>query len=172
MQAQPSSTTRFLNRQTSPARGRAVSGQGTILPSSLIINSQQRSRTMQARSTTSMTASNAGNYDVDVAIIGGGPAGSVMVSVSLHHITSSCVASHFMHFLIIQAALLAQQYKLKVILMDPNLDKRWIPNYGVWLEEWQGNNIDISLCTSLLYVSYFTCWWHGVYLSMTSLFHT
>jgi flavin-dependent dehydrogenase len=50
----------------------------------------------------------------DVAIIGGGPAGSVM------------------------AALLAQQHKLKVVLMDPKLGERWIPNYGVWLEEWQG----------------------------------
>lgn len=59
-------------------------------------------------------ASSSASYDVDVAIIGGGPAGSVM------------------------AALLAEQHKLKVVLMDPKLEERWIPNYGVWLEEWQG----------------------------------
>lgn len=56
----------------------------------------------------------AASYDVDVAIIGGGPAGSVM------------------------AALLAEQHQLRVVLMDPKLEQRWIPNYGVWLEEWQG----------------------------------
>jgi hypothetical protein len=37
-----------------------------------------------------------------------------------------------------QAALLAQQHGLKVVLMDPKLDNRWLPNYGVWFDEWRG----------------------------------
>ena len=65
-------------------------------------------------STSTSTSTSTSSYEVDVAIIGGGPAGSVM------------------------AALLAQQHKLKVVLLDPKMDDRWIPNYGVWLEEWQG----------------------------------
>jgi len=40
-----------------------------------------------------------------------------------------------------QAALLAEQHRLKVVLMDPKLEQRWIPNYGVWLEEWQGKSV-------------------------------
>lgn len=41
----------------------------------------------------------------------------------------------------VQAALLSEQYKLKVVMVDPNLDKRWLPNYGVWLEEWEGQSV-------------------------------
>ena len=72
------------------------------------------STALRSASSSTSTSTSTSSYDVDVAIIGGGPAGSVM------------------------AALLAQQHKLKVVLLDPKMDDRWIPNYGVWLEEWQG----------------------------------
>ncbi|CAM9414828.1 unnamed protein product, partial [Phaeothamnion confervicola] len=51
--------------------------------------------------------------DFDVVVIGSGPAGAVM------------------------ATLLAEKSGLRVAIVDPNLRKRWVPNYGVWLEEWE-----------------------------------
>ena len=96
--------------------------QGTAATNAFLVHERRRRgclTTVVASSSSSESPSAGGgapaaSYDVDVAIIGGGPAGSVM------------------------AALLAQQHKLKVVLVDPKLDKRWIPNYGVWLAEWQG----------------------------------
>nr|ATD53302.1 lycopene beta-cyclase [Ishige okamurae] len=55
----------------------------------------------------------------DAAIVGYGPAGGVM------------------------ATLLAEKHDLKVCIVDPNIEKRWIPNYGVWVEEWE--SLDRSL---------------------------
>lgn len=104
----------------SHARRRAAASCG---PLGGPLGGQQQGRTTLALAAAAADGADAGagagatssaSYDVDVAIIGGGPAGSVM------------------------AALLAEQHKLKVVLMDPKLEERWIPNYGVWLEEWQG----------------------------------
>ncbi|KAJ1438571.1 lycopene cyclase protein-domain-containing protein [Ochromonadaceae sp. CCMP2298] len=55
------------------------------------------------------------NYDVDVAVIGGGPAGMVI------------------------SWLLQEQQNCKVAIVDPNGDKAstWYPNYGEWQDEWQ-----------------------------------
>lgn len=90
----------------------------SYVSSILLSSSRPPLRTLSIQPLTGAAESGAdattGGVTYDVAIIGGGPAGSVM------------------------AALLAQQHKLKVVMMDPKLDERWIPNYGVWLEEWQG----------------------------------
>lgn len=51
--------------------------------------------------------------EVDVAIIGAGPAGTLL------------------------AYLLAEQYGKKVSLIDPKADKKWPNNYGVWQAEWE-----------------------------------
>ncbi|CAE7254951.1 STT3A, partial [Symbiodinium necroappetens] len=51
--------------------------------------------------------------EVDVAIIGAGPAGTLL------------------------AYLLAEQYGKKVNLIDPKADKKWPNNYGVWQAEWE-----------------------------------
>ncbi|CAN0412132.1 unnamed protein product, partial [Ectocarpus sp. 8 AP-2014] len=56
----------------------------------------------------------------DAAIVGYGPAGGVM------------------------ATLLAEKHGLKVCIIDPNLEKRWIPNYGVWVEEWEALDKDLQ----------------------------
>lgn len=34
---------------------------------------------------------------------------------------------------------------MKVCIIDPNLEKRWIPNYGVWLEEWEALDRDLQV---------------------------
>jgi len=52
-------------------------------------------------------------YVVDTMILGAGPAGMML------------------------AALLAETYGLRVLVCDPNLEKPWPNNYGVWLEEWE-----------------------------------
>nr|ATD53295.1 lycopene beta-cyclase [Petalonia fascia] len=57
----------------------------------------------------------------DTAIVGYGPAGGVM------------------------ATLLAEKHGLKVCIIDPNLEKRWIPNYGVWVEEWESLDRDLQI---------------------------
>ncbi|CAB1100630.1 unnamed protein product [Ectocarpus sp. CCAP 1310/34] len=57
----------------------------------------------------------------DAAIVGYGPAGGVM------------------------ATLLAEKHGLKVCIIDPNLEKRWIPNYGVWVEEWEALDKDLQI---------------------------
>lgn len=44
-----------------------------------------------------------------------------------------------------QATLLAEKHGLKVCIIDPNLEKRWIPNYGVWVEEWQALDKDLQV---------------------------
>jgi lycopene beta-cyclase len=53
-------------------------------------------------------------YDVDVAVIGGGPAGMVI------------------------SWLLQEQQQCKVAMIDPNGEKTasWYPNYGEWQDEW------------------------------------
>ncbi|CAM9885386.1 unnamed protein product [Pylaiella littoralis] len=61
----------------------------------------------------------------DAAIVGYGPAGGVM------------------------ATLLAEKHGLKVCIIDPNLEKRWIPNYGVWVEEWEALDKDLQACIGL-----------------------
>nr|ATD53301.1 lycopene beta-cyclase [Sargassum thunbergii] len=72
-------------------------------------------------------AGNGGNSErrkdvvYDAAIVGYGPAGGVM------------------------ATLLAEKHGLKVCIIDPNLEKRWIPNYGVWLEEWEALDKDLQI---------------------------
>lgn len=44
-----------------------------------------------------------------------------------------------------QATLLAEKHGLKVCIIDPNLEKRWIPNYGVWVEEWEALDKDLQV---------------------------
>nr|ATD53300.1 lycopene beta-cyclase [Sargassum vachellianum] len=72
-------------------------------------------------------AGNGGNSErrkdvvYDVAIVGYGPAGGVM------------------------ATLLAEKHGLNVCIIDPSLEKRWIPNYGVWLEEWEALDRDLQI---------------------------
>ncbi len=46
-----------------------------------------------------------------------------------------------------QATLLAEKHGLKVCIIDPNLEKRWIPNYGVWVEEWEALDKDLQVHT-------------------------
>jgi len=106
-----SSFRRASQQQQQPLGGSYVSGSLRALSRPSL-----RSMSMKPLASSGESGTEAATEGVtyDVAIIGGGPAGSVM------------------------AALLAQQHKLKVVLMDPKLDERWIPNYGVWLEEWQG----------------------------------
>ncbi|CAM9625243.1 unnamed protein product [Discosporangium mesarthrocarpum] len=57
----------------------------------------------------------------DAAIVGYGPAGGVM------------------------ATLLAEKHGLKVCIIDPILERRWIPNYGVWVEEWESLERDLQI---------------------------
>ncbi|CAM9854506.1 unnamed protein product [Chrysoparadoxa australica] len=59
----------------------------------------------------------------DVAVVGSGPAGCVM------------------------ATLLSTKHGLDVAIIDPNIDETWIPNYGVWVEEWEklDDMLDIGL---------------------------
>eukprot|EP00752_Nemacystus_decipiens_P009155 g8177.t2 len=57
----------------------------------------------------------------DAAIVGYGPAGGVM------------------------ATLLAEKHGLRVCIIDPNPEKRWIPNYGVWVEEWESLDKDLQI---------------------------
>ncbi|KAG5177810.1 lycopene beta cyclase chloroplast precursor [Tribonema minus] len=59
----------------------------------------------------------------DVAVIGSGPGGSVM------------------------ATMLAEKHGLRVAVIDPALERGWVPNYGVWLEEWEALDrlLDIGL---------------------------
>ena len=54
-----------------------------------------------------------GSLSVDVAVIGGGPAGYTL------------------------AALLASQHGVTVALIDPSPSSRWPNNYGAWLAEWE-----------------------------------
>mmetsp|Transcript_18268 Transcript_18268/g.24080 ORF Transcript_18268/g.24080 Transcript_18268/m.24080 type:complete len:588 (+) Transcript_18268:216-1979(+) len=51
--------------------------------------------------------------ETDVAIIGGGPAGLVL------------------------AAVLAKRHKADVTVIDPNPERPWPNNYGVWIDEWE-----------------------------------
>lgn len=44
-----------------------------------------------------------------------------------------------------QATLLAEKHGLNVCIIDPNLEKRWIPNYGVWVEEWEALDRDLQV---------------------------
>ena len=44
-----------------------------------------------------------------------------------------------------QATLLAEKHGLKVCIIDPNLEKRWIPNYGVLVEEWEALDKDLQV---------------------------
>lgn len=50
-----------------------------------------------------------------------------------------------------QATLLAEKHGLKVCIIDPNLEKRWIPNYGVWVEEWEALDKDLQV----LYITWY-----------------
>eukprot|EP01038_Epipyxis_sp_PR26KG_P007227 gene7227-9858_t len=54
------------------------------------------------------------DFDIDVAVVGGGPAGSTI------------------------AWLLQEQEQCRVAIIDPNADKAstWYPNYGEWRDEW------------------------------------
>lgn len=49
-----------------------------------------------------------------------------------------------------QATLLAEKHGLKVCIIDPNLEKRWIPNYGVWVEEWESLDKDLQVQLDVL----------------------
>ena len=51
----------------------------------------------------------------------------------------------YIHILPPQATLLAEKHGLKVCIIDPNLEKRWIPNYGVWVEEWEALDKDLQV---------------------------
>lgn len=67
--------------------------------------------------------------DTDVAVIGSGPTGSVL------------------------AWRLAHREKLRVCLIDPNMDRPWENNYGVWSEEWETlgadlKELDLGSCVS------------------------
>lgn len=53
------------------------------------------------------------------------------------------------HAPLTQATLLAEKHGLKVCIIDPNLEKRWIPNYGVWLEEWEALDKDLQVPVTL-----------------------
>jgi hypothetical protein len=47
----------------------------------------------------------------------------------------------------VQATMLAEKHGLRVVVVDPALERAWVPNYGVWLEEWQALDelLDIGL---------------------------
>jgi lycopene cyclase-like protein len=68
---------------------------------------------LRSRSITRISA--APQVDVDVAVVGAGPAGTTI------------------------AWLLQEQQKCKVAMIDPSGDSEatWYPNYGEWLEEWR-----------------------------------
>jgi flavin-dependent dehydrogenase len=67
------------------------------------------------RSRLATRVSAAAQVDVDVAVVGAGPAGTTI------------------------AWILQEKQKCKVAIIDPsgNSDATWYPNYGEWLEEWQ-----------------------------------
>ncbi len=59
------------------------------------------------------SSSHLGLPSIDVAVIGAGPSGCVM------------------------ATLLAVKHGLRVSLVDSDPKKQWVPNYGVWVDEWE-----------------------------------
>lgn len=71
------------------------------------------------------------NEEVDVVIIGGGPAGSLL------------------------AYLLAERHNRSVALIDPRASERWPNNYGVWLAEWDALEEQLKLnLTDCLHVKW------------------
>lgn len=80
----------------------------------------------------------------DAAVIGGGPAGSVL------------------------AWRLAHQEGLSVALVDPALDAKWKNNYGVWMDEWEtlnaelGPEVGLSSCVDASW-NYTDCYFGGAW---------
>lgn len=80
---------------------------------------RQRSRAVRPAA----AAGDAATQEFDVAIVGAGPAGTLL------------------------SYLLAERHGKRVCLIDPNASKRWPNNYGVWLDEWEslGARLDLKL---------------------------
>ncbi len=88
----------------------------TSLP---ITSSNSFTTTMASTIGTADGSSLLGSHPTDVAVVGAGPSGCVM------------------------AALLAVKHGLRVLLVDLDPKKPWVPNYGVWVDEWERLAADI-----------------------------
>mmetsp|Transcript_63572 Transcript_63572/g.175318 ORF Transcript_63572/g.175318 Transcript_63572/m.175318 type:complete len:511 (-) Transcript_63572:915-2447(-) len=73
----------------------------------------QRRRNVASAASRRVTPTAAYDHEVDVAVVGGGPAGYAM------------------------AALMSSAHGASVALVDPNPEGCWPNNYGEWREEWQ-----------------------------------
>lgn len=89
-----------------------------FVPSKHPVGHQQKNSHITPASATSknyLGASRSGFYDdtCDVLVLGSGPAGSAI------------------------ASLLGASGDLDVVVADQNFETDWVPNYGVWKDEWQ-----------------------------------
>jgi lycopene beta-cyclase len=78
-------------------------------------------RKRQSRTGLYNSVSSLPSYDevCDVLVLGSGPAACAISSL-------------------VSSSLLSQNEKnVRVVLADTNIDKEWVPNYGVWKDEWE-----------------------------------
>ncbi|CAB9523227.1 Capsanthin/capsorubin synthase, chromoplastic [Seminavis robusta] len=111
-------TTGFLSTstttRTTQSTQRALGISSLRQPTSSVSGSRSSSKAF-ARTLVLQAASTAGSYDdtCDVLVLGSGPAGRAIASL-----------------------LSSPKVGMDVLLADTNFDKEWVPNYGVWTNEW------------------------------------
>lgn len=97
-----------------PSRHRAGRSQAQLQPSQSLGFTTSKFHAITVTTPLNAAASSS-SYDdsCDVLVLGSGPAGSAI------------------------ASLLGADGKLDVVLADQNFDRDWVPNYGVWKDEWE-----------------------------------
>lgn len=88
---------------------------------SSIISSSRRRRTSLAATATDTVPTTTLQDECDVLVLGSGPAARSIATLLASSTSSSDDASP----------------SYDILLADANYDRKWIPNYGVWQDEWQ-----------------------------------